>query len=105
MDHLIKFEEVTEFLKNLLTLFPCPDFVKLQAMQKHIVKALKWLVCPQSAIHGWLGVVLLPMVYTLLKPNPFVALADPGTVSVYTQFALPAQIKTANAIFVRAQNK
>jgi hypothetical protein len=45
------------------------------------------------------------MVYTLLEPNPYVAPADPGAVAVYPQFALPAQIKTTDAMFVRAQNK
>ncbi len=70
-----------------------------------MVKALKQLVYPQSAIHGWLGIELSPMVYALLKPNPFVTPADPGAVAVYAQFALPAQIKTTNAMFVRAHNK
>jgi hypothetical protein len=104
MDHLIKYKEVAEFLKNPPTLSPCPDFAKLRTMQKHMVKVLKQLVCPQSAIHGWLDLVLLPMVYALLKPNPFVAPANPGAVAVYAQFALPAQIKTTDAMFVQAQN-
>jgi hypothetical protein len=34
-----------------------------------MVKALKQLVCPQSAIHGWSGLVLSPMVHALLEPN------------------------------------
>jgi hypothetical protein len=105
MDHLIKYKEVAKFLKNPPPLSPCPDFAKLRAMQKHMVKVLKQLVCPQIAIHGWSGLVLSPMVYALLEPNPFLAPADPGAVAVYAQFALPAQIKTANAMFVRAQNK
>ncbi len=29
----------------------------------------------------------------------------PGNVAVYLQFVLPAQIKTANAMFARMQNK
>ncbi len=70
-----------------------------------MVKALKQLVCPQSAIHRWSGLVLLPIVYALLKPNPFVAPADPGPVAVYAQFVLPVQIKTADAMFVRVQNE
>jgi hypothetical protein len=45
------------------------------------------------------------MVYALLELNPFVAPTDPGAVSVYAQFALPAQIKTANAMFLQVQNK
>jgi hypothetical protein len=104
MDHLIKYKEVAEFLKNPPPLSPCSDFEKLRAMQKHMVKVLKQLVCPQSAIHGWSGLVLLPMVYTLLEPNPFVAPADLGAVAVYAQFASP-DIKTADAMFTRAQNE
>jgi hypothetical protein len=45
------------------------------------------------------------MVYTLLEPNPFVTSAVLGVVAVHAQFALPAQIKTANAMFVHVQNK
>jgi hypothetical protein len=70
-----------------------------------MARVLKQLVCSQSAIHGWLGLVLLPMVYALLEPNPFLAMVYPGDVAVYPQFALPAQIKMADAIFARAQNK
>ncbi len=62
MDHLIKYKEVVEFIKNPPTLSPCLEFAKLRAMQKHMVKVLKQLVCPQSAIHGWSGLVLVPMV-------------------------------------------
>jgi hypothetical protein len=64
MDHLIEYEEVAEFLKNPPTLSPCPDFAKLRAMRKHMVKALKQLVCPQSAIHGWLGLVFANGIHT-----------------------------------------
>ena len=70
-----------------------------------MVKVLMQRVCPQSTIHGWSGLVLLPMVYALLKPNPFVTPADPGAIAVYAQFALPMQIKTVDAMFVQAQNK
>jgi hypothetical protein len=45
------------------------------------------------------------MVYALLEPTPFLAPVYPGNVAVYPQFALLAQIKTANAMFKRAQNK
>jgi hypothetical protein len=62
-------------------LLPRPDFIKLHALQKHMAHALKQLVCPQSVIHGWLGLVLLPMVYALLEPNsPFLVLVHPGDV-------------------------
>jgi hypothetical protein len=45
------------------------------------------------------------VVYTFLEPNPFLAPVYPGNVGVYPQFALLAQIKTANAMFVCTQNK
>ena len=71
MDSLITFDEAAEFLKNPPSLSPRPDFSKHRALRKNMVKALKQLMCPQSAIHGWSGMVLSPMVYALLKPNPF----------------------------------
>ena len=101
MVSLITFNEAAEFLKNPPCLSPRPDFSKLCALRKHMVKALKQLVCPQSAIHGWAGMVLSPMVYALLEPNPFVAPGHPGPVAVYPQFTLPAQIKQVNAMFLR----
>jgi hypothetical protein len=104
MDQIITYESVAEFLKNPPTLLPCPDFTKLHALQKHMTRALQQLVCPQSVVHGWSGLVLLPMVYALLEPTPFLAPVYPGNVAVYPQFALPAQIKTANAMFACAQN-
>jgi len=70
-----------------------------------MVKALKQLVCPQSAIHSWLGVVLSPMEYALLEPNPFAKSGNPGAVAVYPQFALPAQIKQIEEIFSRLQKE
>jgi hypothetical protein len=68
-----------------------------------MVKALKQLVCPQSAIHGWSGMVLSPMVYALLEPTPFVIPGNPGPVAVYTQFATPAMIKQIEAVFLHLQ--
>jgi hypothetical protein len=44
-------------------------------------------------------------VYALLKPTPFQAPQYPGNVLIYPPFALPEQIKTAKAMFARAQNK
>jgi len=43
------------------------------------------------------------MVYALLKPNPFVAPVHPGPVAICQQFALPAQIKTTDAMFGMVQ--
>ncbi len=105
MDHTITFDEVTGFLKNPPTLSPRPDLVKIRALRKHTVPALKQLTCPQSVIYGWWGLILAPMVYALLEPNPFQSPIDPGAVAVYTQFVTASMMKTADAIFTRAQNK
>ncbi len=70
-----------------------------------MVRALKQLTCPQSVIHGWSGLILAPMVYRLLEPNPFQDPIDSGAIAVYMQFATPSMIKMADAIFTRAQNK
>ncbi len=46
MDSLITYNEAAEFLKNPPSLAPRPDFTKMRALRKHIVKALKQLLCP-----------------------------------------------------------
>ena len=70
-----------------------------------MVRALKQLMCPQSVIHGWSGLILAPMVYALLEPNLFQSPIDPGAVAVYTQFATASMMKMADVIFTRAQNE
>ena len=105
MDSLITLDEAAEYLKNPPSLSPRPNFSKLRALRKHMVKALKQLVCPQSQIHGWSGMVLSPTVYALLEPNPFAIPGNPGPAAVYTQFATPAMIKQANNLFTRLQNE
>ena len=105
MDSLITFNEAAEFLKNPPSLSPQPVFSKLRALRKHMVMALKQLVCPQSQIHGWSGMVLSPMVFALLEANPFAVPGNHGLVAVYTQFATPAMIKQANNLFLRLQKE
>ena len=105
MDSLITFDEAAEFLKNPPSLSPRPDFSKLCALRKHMVKALNQLMCPQSAIHRWSGMVLSPMVYALLKTTPFAIPENPGPVAVYTQFATPATIKQIDAVFLCQQKE
>ncbi len=83
MDFLINYNEAVEFLKNPPSLSPPPDFSKLCALRKHMFKALKQILCSQSAIHGWTGMVLSPMVYALLGPTPFAIPGNPGPVAVY----------------------
>ena len=45
------------------------------------------------------------MIYALLDPTIFLAPVYLGNVAVYPQFALPAQIKTANTMSAHVQNK
>ncbi len=68
MDSLITYEEVAEYLTPPPTMLPRPDFSKLQALQKHMTQALKQLVCPQSQIHGWTGLMMDPGLYALIEP-------------------------------------
>jgi hypothetical protein len=70
MDTLIMFMEVEGFLQNPPTLMPRPDFTRLQALHHHMIEVLKQLSCPQSAIHGWDGLVMHPTVYALSKWSP-----------------------------------
>ena len=105
MDQIITYESVVEFLKNPPMLLLHPDFTKLRALQKHMARVLKQLVCPQSMIHGWLGLVSSPMMYALLERNLFFASVYPDDVAVYPQYALLAKIRMADAMFPSAQNK
>jgi hypothetical protein len=45
------------------------------------------------------------MVYALLEPTPFAIPGNPGPVAVYTQFATPSMIKTADNLFKRLQHE
>ena len=45
------------------------------------------------------------MVYALLEPTHFAIPGNPGPVALYTQFATPAMIKQADAMFLRLQKE
>jgi hypothetical protein len=105
MDHLIMYEEAAEFLKNPSSLAPLLDFARIHALCKHIVRALKQLVCPQSTIHGWAGLVMDPVMYALLELTaPFANVVDPGNFPVYTNFATKAAIKMTDKKFKGDKN-
>jgi hypothetical protein len=104
LDYILSFDKVARFLCNPPTVAPCPEFSKLRTLRQHIIKALKQLECPQSFIHGWLGLTMAPNMYALLEPNPFVVPGDLGPAPVYTQFALPAAIKMIDATFEQDKN-
>jgi hypothetical protein len=104
MDHLITIEEAAEFLKDPPSVSPRPDFAKVRALRKHVIKALKQLDCPQSLAHGWSGLVMDPALYILLEPNEFVLPVSPGATAIYPQFAAPAQMKMIDNVFAMNKN-
>ncbi len=105
MDHLITYKEAVVFLKNPPSLVPHPDFARIRALHKHIVTALKLLVCPQSAIHRWAGLVIDPVMYVLLEPTvPFAGINNPGDFLVYANFATEAAIKMTDKQFKHDKN-
>ena len=104
MDAIITLEEVTGFLKNPPSLAPRPDFNRLRALRQHIVRALKQLTCPQSAIHGWSGLAITPAMYLLIEPQPFAEPPDPGNTAIYPQFSPPSTMKMIDATFTRDKN-
>jgi hypothetical protein len=99
MDSLITYNEAAEFLKNPPTMLLQLDFAKLRALRKHITQALKQLVCPQSQIHGWTGLVMDPGLYALIEPNPFNIPINPGATPVCQNFAPPAMMKKVDYAF------
>ncbi len=85
-------------------MLPRPDFAKLRALRKHMTQALKQLVCPQSQIHGWTGLVMDPGLYSLIKPVPFVVPVNPGATPVYQNFSPPAIMKMVDYAFKQNKN-
>ncbi len=90
------FAEVEGFLKNPPSLAPHPDFTHLRALHKHMIDMLKQLSCPQSAIHGWAGLVMHPTMYALIEMVAFQVPRDPGNVPTLPNLAAPAQISWAS---------
>ena len=99
MDSLITYKEAAEFLKNSPTMLPRPDFAKLQVLHKHMMQALKQLVCPQSQIHGWTGLVMDPGLYALIKPILFTVPLSPGALPVYQNFKPPVMMRMVDYAF------
>jgi hypothetical protein len=85
-------------------MLPQPDFAKLQALRKHMTQALKQLVCPQSQIHEWTGLIMDPGLYALIEPNPFNIPINPGVMPVYQTFAPPAMMKMVDYAFEQNKN-
>jgi hypothetical protein len=104
MDAIINYDELAGFLKNPPSLEPRPDFAYICALRKHMIKVLSQLFCPQSTIHGWLGLALNPATYLLLEGTVFVIPMDPGATVVCPQWAAPTTIKMIDATFLQDKN-
>ncbi len=85
-------------------MLPRPDFTKLQALRKHMTQALKQLVCPQSQIRRWTGLVMDPGLYALIEPVAFTVPLNPGASPVYQNFAPPAMMKMVDYAFEQNKN-
>ena len=101
MDTLITYDEAAGFLQGPPTVAPRPDFTKLRALRKHMVEALSQLECPQSAVHGWTGLVMDPAMYALLEPIPFAIPVNPGAVPAIIRTSTTATIKMITLVFDR----
>jgi hypothetical protein len=100
MEAIIDYDEAADFLKISPSLEPRPDFTNICALQKHVIKALSQLFCPQSAIHGWPGLAINPAPYLLLEGTAFVIPMDASAIAVYPQWATPTTVKMIDATFL-----
>jgi hypothetical protein len=99
MNSLITYEEAVKFLINPPTMLLRPDFAKLRALCKHMMQALKQLVCPQSQINGWTGLVMDPGLYALIEPVMFTVPLNPSALLVYQNFVPPAMMRMVDYAF------
>ena len=94
MDLNITFDEVTTLVgANLPSLEPRPTFERIRTLRQHFERALQRLLCPQSTLHGWKGLVMAKELYTLLtgQNNPFRVPVDPGAAAIYTRMVVTGQ--------------
>jgi hypothetical protein len=82
-----------------------PDFANVRALHKHFNLALAKLDCPQSLVYGWTGMAMDPVMYSLIKPNPFVTPNDPGLMPTYNAgFQATQQMKTMEQLWDNDRN-
>jgi hypothetical protein len=106
MDAVIDYDKAADFLKNPPSLEPCLNFTNIHALQKYIVQVLAQLSCPQSAIHGWLGLTMDPATYLLLEGTAFTIPPNPGPTAIFPGRAGVAQtaMKMIQATFDHNKN-
>jgi hypothetical protein len=70
MHATIAYNTVVGLLANPTSLGSRPNFFNLRELRLHYARALK-NPCPQSAVNGWSGAVLLPAMYALINMRRF----------------------------------
>ncbi len=67
---------------------------------------LKHVACPQSLIHGWVGLAMDPQMYALIELTVFVMPSDPGDLPNYggVQFPSTVAMKMTDRLFDMATN-
>ena len=71
MDATIAYDTILSLLANPPSLGLRPNFFNLRELRLHYARALKKVPCPQSAINGWFGAVLSPVMYALINTTAF----------------------------------
>ena len=106
MDTIITYDEVTKLLAEAPNCNPRPNFENIRTLKRFLIKKLRTLLCPQSAIMGWSGMVMDPVLYSLVEPTPFMLPADPGNTASYPHHRNLPRTEQANidATFERQKN-
>jgi hypothetical protein len=85
MDAIVTYNGMVVLVANLPSIVPCPKFANSCVLQRHLQRALQFLNCHQSTIHGWTGLIMACPMYALLTTMPFRVPTDPGFAAVYYQ--------------------
>ena len=92
MDATITYDEVAALVVvNIPTLEPRPSFERICMLRWHLERALQRLPCPQSAQHGWKGMVMARELYSLLTNIPFCLPTNPGPAAIYVRAVVMGQ--------------
>jgi hypothetical protein len=86
MDATITYDEVVTLVGvNIPSLNPHPKFEQIRVLCCHFEQALECLLCPQSTLNGWKGMVMTRELYAFLTPNAFFLPNNPGNAAVYAR--------------------
>ena len=80
MDTVITFKEASLLLANPPAVAPKPNFTNLRALRKWLEECLKRLTHPTTHVMGWAGLIMVPVLYTLIEAIAFTAPTNPGLI-------------------------